>query len=328
MTLEPWDRLGIAATTDETAIRRAYSRALKAIDVDADPASFIALREAFDAARWLAANAAQNTIDVEAESETMMRERPLEASVAKAPPRDRPQWQHDIEALQALIWSEASREAIFEEVGMRTRRLIDGPEMAEIDHATAIEQWIAETIVIGIPRTNGMIAPAIEAFGWADRAQRWDCPPILDAVMRRHRDNQFIAAVLDAHGAEQRAFDLLRDPGARPDRRQLTSVEAFLRRLRDYHPTIEAELSEEAVTAWEALAWQRYRAWPARTARRLRAFRASMISWYRILYLDRIWAVLWMLLLILFCLGAVVATYGVALLPIIGALTQSRDRRS
>lgn len=47
MSASPWDELGIAPTADQGAIRRAYAGRLKTIDVDRDPAAFIALRQAF-----------------------------------------------------------------------------------------------------------------------------------------------------------------------------------------------------------------------------------------------------------------------------------------
>lgn len=49
--MSAWTLLGITRTDDIADIRRAYARKLKAIDVDADPAAFIALREAFNRAR-------------------------------------------------------------------------------------------------------------------------------------------------------------------------------------------------------------------------------------------------------------------------------------
>lgn len=45
-----WATLDIDPTTDRSAIRKAYAARLKAMDVDADPAGFAALRAARDAA--------------------------------------------------------------------------------------------------------------------------------------------------------------------------------------------------------------------------------------------------------------------------------------
>lgn len=51
---EPWSLLGIAATGDVKAIRRAYAERIKAMDLDADVAGYAALRQARDSALRLA----------------------------------------------------------------------------------------------------------------------------------------------------------------------------------------------------------------------------------------------------------------------------------
>jgi hypothetical protein len=43
-----WDTLGIQPTTEVTLIRRAYAARLRSLDVDRNPAAFIALREAYE----------------------------------------------------------------------------------------------------------------------------------------------------------------------------------------------------------------------------------------------------------------------------------------
>ncbi|WP_114954426.1 J domain-containing protein [Sphingosinicella terrae] len=87
-----WNRLGLAPTADRREIRKAYAARLKAIDTDADPQAFIALREAWEAAQRLAAEAAgaqayaeqipQDTTDpAPAPAETG----PVEAAAAPSP---------------------------------------------------------------------------------------------------------------------------------------------------------------------------------------------------------------------------------------------------
>ena len=51
-----WDVLGIAPTTNESEIRRAYARELKQRRPDKDPQGFQALREAFDSAKRYASS--------------------------------------------------------------------------------------------------------------------------------------------------------------------------------------------------------------------------------------------------------------------------------
>lgn len=58
-----WDVLGIAPTTDESEIRRAYARELKQRRPDKDPQGFQALREAFDSAKRYASSSEPVWID-------------------------------------------------------------------------------------------------------------------------------------------------------------------------------------------------------------------------------------------------------------------------
>jgi len=61
-----WEVLGIARTTDKAAIRRAYAAKLRSIDSDRDPAAFIQIRQAYEAAlAWSSRPKARMTAVVE-----------------------------------------------------------------------------------------------------------------------------------------------------------------------------------------------------------------------------------------------------------------------
>ncbi len=73
----PWDELGIEPTRDVATIRRAYARRLKQTRPDDDPAGFMALRQAFEAAQAYA----------EAEAEPAQPPAAMPDRGAPAPPR-------------------------------------------------------------------------------------------------------------------------------------------------------------------------------------------------------------------------------------------------
>ncbi|MEL7444723.1 MAG: hypothetical protein AAGK02_02795 [Pseudomonadota bacterium] len=55
----PWDELGIAQTSDVSAIRRAYADRLRGLDLDKDIQGYASLRHARDEALWLAKQSSQ-----------------------------------------------------------------------------------------------------------------------------------------------------------------------------------------------------------------------------------------------------------------------------
>jgi hypothetical protein len=269
--------LGIARTDDEIEIRRAYARKLKAIDVDADPAGFIALRDALHSARAHAAQAQARHAAKSARSDDAPADvRAEPAPEAAEPPAPRPDWMLDVDAVQQLVHGNGTREAIFAEVGERTERIVGGPEMESIDHAARVERWAAELILTGIPRTNGMLAPAIRRFGWDLAVRQWACPPLIVAVVNRYSDCVFVANIAERQDGPGLAYRLLTDPGAPVKANRAESVEELLRAIRGRHPSAIHDLDPEAVRAWDAFIERRRQRPVARIIARWDAAAASV----------------------------------------------------
>lgn len=282
-----WTTLGIARTHDETAIRRAYSARLKTIDVDADPAAFMALRDAFAAARAYARRSVAQTEPVLANA-AASDDRPGAGDAAEpsaAPPDPtpaKPDWVEDIEAIQQIVYGSAPREATFDEVQARTAHLLDGPAMEAIDHAANVERWTAETILSGMPRTNAMLQPAIERFGWIDRTRQWNCPPAILHVVQRYADCHFIGSLADGDDVK-RAFEMLRDPLQPPGARFAPQIERMLQIAATSHPTLQHDFDRDAVAAWTAFLDHRRGQW----SYRLKAGAVSKVDAIRRIFSQR-----------------------------------------
>lgn len=82
----PWSVLGLAPTADERAIRRAYAARLKATNPEDDPTGFMALREAFEEARY---QAEMGYVDSEVAGDRDLGE-PAAATRSAASPSDNP----------------------------------------------------------------------------------------------------------------------------------------------------------------------------------------------------------------------------------------------
>ncbi|MCW3846703.1 hypothetical protein OF829_05590 [Sphingomonas sp. LB-2] len=328
MSGSPWTRLGIAPTDDQAAIKRAYAAQLKAIDVDADPNAFIALREAFDRARTMKLRRQQSY----SAGELVLAPLPEQpASPAPQPEPEpeaepRPKWIEHFEAIQTLVYGDRSREDIYDEICARMARLLASPEMEQIDHAIAIETWAADLILAGIPRTNAVMASAINGFGWFARAEKWDCPPAIIAVVNRNADCEFLRAIQRSTGPTHQACRLLMDPDRRPSNHYADSVAQLLKVVHTQHPTLIAEFPRESVAAWEALIERRHASAPARIGRGFERLNARIGYWWRRLYFNEIFKILGLFLGGLLVISLVGATSGIALFWIVPALLRRGGR--
>jgi hypothetical protein len=287
---------------------------LKTIDVDNSPGEFIALREALQQARGLAARrrtqGSAEPVAQDAEAEPAAAAPPLEAE--PAPPPERPGWIVDIEAVQALIHGDQSREAIYAEVAERSARIFGGPEMDDIEHAARVEQWAAQSILSGVPRSNALLGAAIGRFGWLKRYGHWDCPPIVRAVVDRYSDTLFVADLQDGKGVYARAYRMMWM--SKPSWQYTQTVAEFLAMLRVHYPTVRQEFPPEKLAAWEQRIARRDAGAIARLGRWRDRTWARAGRFARRFHLDRLFAGFGLVLLVIFVLAIAIASGGVGLI--------------
>lgn len=207
-----WSVLGLAATRDASAIRRAYAARLKVVNPEDDAEGFQKLRAAYEQAMALA----RAKVPLAADGDDAEDERPepvLEPSVFEErlpeppraappepePPRPAPPEQPggDYDRLWSRLESLVSAGETppeFEladalEALLRHRRLEDVGE-----HMSA-ESRLAHLIARGFPRTDPLIQPAAERFGWVEAAQERYPNPTVVRVVRRGVEAQHLKAL-------------------------------------------------------------------------------------------------------------------------------------
>jgi hypothetical protein len=270
--MTPWERLGIAPGADPAEIRRAYARALKAIDPDSDPEGFIALRDARDRALAYAAGHG------EASEAALPPPRPDPVEQApELPPFDTA----TAERLHALLFAAEPPDPA--ELAALARALLDDPALEAIDAARWVEAFLAETIVQATPRSDPLIEPAIAHFRWDTHAPELGRPPILDWILARREGIAFEADLAASAPAKARLLATLRAPPAPLGGLRAwwlgPEVEFLLVYLQQLHPTAFAGLDRDTLAWWQAR-FEAQRRGPFAWLRRLRYRRAHAAGLY------------------------------------------------
>lgn len=256
---QPWGTLGIEPTSDRARIRSAYAEALKAIDVDADPTAFMALREARDAALALAATLVLADEGAGAEI------RPAEVRTDRRPHGgDGP-----TEQQLALHWHQQALIALMlpggEAQGFRLTEeelesakghlaaLAEDPRLSNVETFGDASQWFAELVARGCPRSDPLLEAVANMFNWPDEADISASPALAFAVSRRAALH-YRASLSEAQHPLHAAWIELRRPANEHSRRgwvRRRKVQELLGNIRARYPTLEGELDWLRVQMWD-----------------------------------------------------------------------------
>jgi hypothetical protein len=256
-----WKRLGIAPTDDRREIKRAYAKALKAIDPERDPQAFLDLREAYETAlEW----GAEEPVDF-GQIVWDQAEPPDIGEAGDVPPEDleidwgqfddwRPAvpeeggvWDTCAE-LDRLLWADAPDPA---EIERAARTVLAHPELDGVDRAAEVEAWLAQAIAAATPRSDPVIPLAATRFGWAKSGGDLRRDPDVEWVLSRRDD---IAWLARERGSYRRALaELTGPPRSKLGLRELTlagDVRSFLDVVESEHRTVERDLDPDSVAWW------------------------------------------------------------------------------
>lgn len=200
-----WDVLGIAPTSDTSAIRRAYARRLKAIDVDRDPPAFMALREARDIALDEAAaglhdgTTPDDLANAPAASgpaeEVAPAGRPAESAAAERAPDT---VDHHLPAIERLLLAGEAGDAIEAAFIRHFEAMLADPRLDEIAFYDAVERRVAELLAHTIPRSDPVLEPVADRLGWMDRADQVGQLPVIAFLTDRVKELRLQAIAVDA----------------------------------------------------------------------------------------------------------------------------------
>jgi hypothetical protein len=278
----PWNVLGIDATRDRAAIRKAYADTLRGLNVDEDIAGYANLRRARDEALWLAAQGEQADDEGDYGLGSLDDE---DADLAfddgddwyDAPDTSPPEALHDAPAAelteaqakaqtawQALLdilypGGEVSEESVtYDEMEAGLAHLavlLDHAERADLAEHDALDGALADVFARTWPRSAPFVEPANAALHWLDEAGKLEERPALMFLNQRLKGMRFHDKVQQPDHPLHKAWMELSRPGRARfiDRLKVKrlDVDKLLTGVRTHYPELESHLAPDRVASWE-----------------------------------------------------------------------------
>ncbi len=251
-----WQELDVAATTDIRAIRSAYARRLKSIDVDNDPDAFIRLRGALEAALRLAA--------LPEPSEPPTFERPETPASTE---RGRPDWaerapppmvdhaprrilEDQMRRLELGLSGDVGQPSVRQDLESLAGDILAAAPVLSIDHGARLEHWWATLLQRTAPASDFLIEPVATHFGWTEKAKDWRTPPAILAALSRRADARFRDEISSPAHRWSAAWRRLKapPPWLPFESEQLrVRMRDLLRTITSDHPALLPELNQKSV---------------------------------------------------------------------------------
>lgn len=241
MTDEPetethWVVLGNDPTSDKKLIRKAYAGLLKAIDIEKNPDSFIMLRSAYEQALG---KLPPPLSDIGSETGVSPK------GIVTGPGEDGVE-----ESILSLLGSGASRVDVAPQLARLTENVVARSQSCSLAESEAIEFWLADTIIDGIPRSNAMLAPAIKGFRWDQHVGAHDCPEAVRFIIARHLDLEALYALQRLNPDLEIAWRALTESDVELESVHLGCMAMLLGLAQYRHPHLIDDIDLESFQRW------------------------------------------------------------------------------
>lgn len=266
-----WDLLGVAPVRDRDAIRRAYARRLKVTNPEDDAEAFALLRAAYEEAlasldwdwAWEDDAASVSHAVPAGPFEIAIR---LDRDLADAIPASRGTASEDgpsssswalLVQLEALLRGEPSPSAA--EVEGALDALLASSALQEVAIQVDVERRVLELILEEIPRSDPLVRPAVDAFGWTRGGVISRRDNLVDAVLDRNSDIGFRKGLTSPGVQLHDAYKTLSSPMGHVSRWRARlspfleqGVRALFHEIDTRRATLAADLDPEAYHWWRA----------------------------------------------------------------------------